>query len=226
MDFITKVKFWMWRLKMRRSLPAVIVNAIPVEENNEPMVNIRGEKLFRWGGELSGCSEVWLRGSVYYKLCNVAAKLPSGLYLKIYSAYRSIDEQKLRWERQFGLYKVQFPNEDEEKLYRMTRRFVADPRNGYGSHQSGAAIDLTLCDSYGTEIDMGTELGEHSDRSATKCRALFAPQKRNRKILWQAMAAEDFVNYPEEWWHFCCGDRMWAAYKRNNCAYYGPCSRP
>ena len=221
MDFATKVKFWLWRFKLRRTLPAAVINAVPVAETNEPMINIRGDSLFRWGDDLAARSEVWLRGSVYYKLRNVAEQLPAGLYLKIYSAYRSLDEQKLRWDRQFGLYKVQFPNEDEEKLYRMTKRFAADPRNGYGSHQTGAAVDLTLCDQFGSEVDMGTELSEHSELSPTKCRALFPQQKLNRKILYQAMAVEDFINYPEEWWHFCCGDRMWAAYKNNGCAYYG-----
>ena len=31
----------------------------------------------------------------------------------------------------------------------------------------------------------------------------------------------DFVNFPAEWWHYCYGDRMWAAYKGKKECFYG-----
>ena len=30
-----------------------------------------------------------------------------------------------------------------------------------------------------------------------------------------------FKNYPNEWWHFCYGDRMWAAYSKRKDCFYG-----
>ena len=30
-----------------------------------------------------------------------------------------------------------------------------------------------------------------------------------------------FANFPAEWWHFCYGDKMWAAYKSKKTAFYG-----
>ena len=35
----------------------------------------------------------------------------------------------------------------------------------------------------------------------------------------------DFVNFPGEWWHFCYGDKMWAAYKNKKECKYGYISK-
>lgn len=35
------------------------------------------------------------------------------------------------------------------------------------------------------------------------------------------MKKNGFVNYPNEWWHFCYGDRMWAAYSGKKTCFYG-----
>ena len=73
-----------------------------------------------------------------------------------------------------------------------------------GGHQSGGAVDLTLCDREGRPIDMGTGYMEHNDSTAT-----------------YSMEETGFVNYPSEWWHFAYGDRMWASYKHKRHAIYG-----
>ena len=33
-----------------------------------------------------------------------------------------------------------------------------------------------------------------------------------------------FVNYPAEWWHYCYGDKMWAAYSHEKYAIFGKVS--
>lgn len=40
------------------------------------------------------------------------------------------------------------------------------------------------------------------------------------------MQDADFVNYSGEWWHFCYGDKMWAAYKHRRYAIYGEIEVP
>ena len=35
------------------------------------------------------------------------------------------------------------------------------------------------------------------------------------------MTQSGFINYPLEWWHFCYGDKMYAAYKFEKKAIYG-----
>src|ERR1700743_3645312 len=61
---------------------------------------------------------------------------PLGLRFKIFDAYRPVEGQWALWHA--------FPD----------REFVADPRKG-GIHTRGIAVDLTLIDAGGRELDMG-----------------------------------------------------------------------
>jgi zinc D-Ala-D-Ala dipeptidase len=88
--------------------------------------------------------------------------------------------------------------------------YVADPNSKVGSiHSYGAAVDLTLADASGKELDMGTEydhLGPLAEpRLEKKYLAegkLTKAQVENRHILRDAMRAGGFVTIPNEWWHF------------------------
>ena len=71
----------------------------------------------------------------------VALAAPLGLRFKIFDAYRPSEAQWKLWET--------FPSEE----------FVADPRKG-SPHSRGVAIDLTLIDAKGKELDMGTGFDE------------------------------------------------------------------
>ena len=46
--------------------------------------------------------------------------------------------------------------------------------------------------------------------------------KQNRKMLYDVMAEQGFINYPTEWWHFSYGDRYWALLTGADHAIYGP----
>jgi len=68
-------------------------------------------------------------------------------------------------------------------------------------HNQGVAVDLTLISAgTGEELDMGTPFDEFSKRSHTAQAS--GAVARHRALLVQAMAAEGFVNYESEWWHF------------------------
>ena len=45
--------------------------------------------------------------------------------------------------------------------------------------------------------------------------------KNNRRILYNAMISEDFVNLPSEWWHYDYGDKVWASVKNKDVIYIG-----
>ena len=94
----------------------------------------------------------------------------------------------------------------------------ADPRNGFGPHQSGGAIDLTLLYK-NTPLDMGGEYNS-SLNSKTYSKNITQQQKRNRKILISAMCRAGFQNYPNEWWHWSYGDRAYTTYKHKKFAIY------
>lgn len=65
-------------------------------------------------------------------------------------------EQEYRWAQKLGQNRREHPNMSAPELERLTKSQVADPRTGFGGHQTGGAVDVTLCRSDGTEYDMGT----------------------------------------------------------------------
>ena len=93
------------------------------------------------------------------------------------------------------------------------RMYLADPERG-SIHSFGMALDITLLDERGRELDMGTGFDDLSERShpaleaALLARGELTPaQVANRQLLRNAMTQAGFVGINSEWWHFDCGDR-------------------
>jgi D-alanyl-D-alanine dipeptidase len=160
-----------------------------------------------------------LRPDVHARLQRAAAGLPEGLTLCVLDAFRTQSRQFASWNRRFAQLARSHPGLDPEALTELCRRDVADPVDKPSGHQSGAAVDGTLTRD-GTELDMGGAYGDFSrrgmpdDHVRTACATLPAPARANRALLTRIMAAAGFVNYPEEWWHFSHGDRLWAQIQR------------
>lgn len=93
------------------------------------------------------------------------------------------------------------------------QRYLADPARG-SIHSFGMAVDVTLLDEAGRELDMGTAFDEldelsHPVREARHLAEgrLSVQAVRHRELLRAAMAAGGFRGIDTEWWHFDCGDR-------------------
>ena len=93
------------------------------------------------------------------------------------------------------------------------RRYVADPARG-SIHSFGMAIDATLIDGVGRELDMGTGFDEMTELSHPELEshhvasgALTTAQHRHRELLRNTLAAAGFRGIANEWWHFELGDR-------------------
>jgi D-alanyl-D-alanine dipeptidase len=161
-----------------------------------------------------------LRRDVHDRLQRVAAALPSSHMLLVLDAFRTQAQQFASWNRRYATLARALPDLDPVALAELCRRDVADPVNKPSGHQSGAAVDVTLLRD-GVELDMGSAYGDFStrgtaaDRVRTACAALTPAQRDNRAFLDRSMAAAGFVNYPEEWWHFSHGDRLWAQISRH-----------
>jgi D-alanyl-D-alanine dipeptidase len=80
--------------------------------------------------------------------------------------------------------------------------FVADPAKG-SRHNRGCAVDLTLYDlRTGKVVEMPSRYDEASTRSYSDFVGGTTRQRALRALLRDAMVAEGFEIYPEEWWHF------------------------
>jgi len=210
-----------YKLGFTVGLPAFSIRAVKECENGEPMIDIKksGIKLF-FGGRLDKDEKVFLRKSVADKIVSAAKLLPNGTCFIIYDAHRPLKYQQQSWERAYKYYKSLYPNETDEQITLRTRRVIADPRHGHGGHQTGGAIDIGLCDENGTELDMGTPYNS-VDRNIRTNANVNKTAQDNRKLLCKIMKRQKFVNYPNEWWHFCYGDQMWAAYSGKKTCPYG-----
>ncbi|RQS71244.1 dipeptidase [Burkholderia sp. Bp8963] len=113
---------------------------------------------------------------------------------------------------------------DEHALIDLASRWVAPP--DVGAHPTGAAVDLTLQHVDGSLVDMGGVMNATDDESSGTCYTQNAfisrEAARHRQIVFDAMTAAGFVNYPSEWWHWSYGDRYWAVCEKQPHALFGP----
>jgi D-alanyl-D-alanine dipeptidase len=93
------------------------------------------------------------------------------------------------------------------------RAYLADPARG-SIHSFGMAVDVTLVDAKGREVDMGTPFDDMSERSHPALEEsllasgeLTRAHVANRKELRAAMEHAGWRGISREWWHFDGGDR-------------------
>lgn len=169
-------------------------------------------------------STIYVRDSIAKKLTAVETKLRDrGFRLKVVYGYRHpIVQQKYFDTRKVAILK-EYPNLSGIELDRYTHNFVAVP--DIAGHPAGAAVDLTIINSDGTPLDMGTGIADYSDKEKIKTYAdgLTDDQITNRKLLHDLMIDQEFAPFYGEWWHFSYGDREWAAFY-NKKALYGAVS--
>lgn len=214
------------------------IQKVPIKECGEDLCELLAEDFelepmyFKWG--FSSEKKMFLRSGVIKRLKNVQkmlAKLPqySHWRLKIWDGYRTIKVQKKIFQDYENRLTEKSPHISPQKLKKMVEVFVAFPsRNPLcpPPHNTGGAIDLTLVDGNGGEINMGTKFDEFTEKARTNYFDKYNDSeskkiRTNRKVLLKIMSQAGFVNYFEEWWHFSYGDQAWAYEKRQKFAIYG-----
>ena len=113
----------------------------------------------------------------------VALAAPLGLRFKIFDAFRPSEAQWKLWE------------------FRPDPEFLADPRRG-SPHSRGVAVDLTLVDDAGHELDMGTGFDDFTKLSHHANTEITIAAQRNRILLLGLMTASGWDFFGNEWWHY------------------------
>ncbi|MEM6271182.1 MAG: M15 family metallopeptidase [Bacteroidota bacterium] len=144
-------------------------------------------------GTLDRC---YLRGEAAEKLKQAQALLQEshpGYSLLLYDCTRPHRVQQVMWDQLDIPYK---------------RNYLAPPSEG-SVHNYGCAVDLTLTDSTGTPLDMGTPFDffgplAQPQREAEMLRTgqLTETQHKNRLLLRRTMRQAGFYDIRTEWWHF------------------------
>ena len=129
----------------------------------------------------------------------VLSRLHPGYKLYIWDAVRPKSVQQMMWDS------LRMPL--NQKF-----RYVSNPKN-HSVHNYGAAVDLTIQDSLGNLLDMGTDFDFFGPAANTNRDSFNLANKnltrinlKNRRILRKCMYKAGFRGITSEWWHFnSCG---------------------
>jgi D-alanyl-D-alanine dipeptidase len=130
------------------------------------------------------CDECYLRTKTVKALLKASehfAKL--GYKIKLYDCYRPVDVQKRMWKI------VSDP------------QYVADPAKG-SIHNRGGAVDITIVDVQGIELDMGTGFDHFGPEASHNYKQLSPDVLKNRLLLRKGMEENGFSAFESEWWHY------------------------
>lgn len=214
-------------LQSRKILGYDDVVAFQPGSSDEPLVDVRTydpsisthyikRDMVAYTGDI-----MYVRKTLAEKLASVNKKLLAHNYrLEIVYGYRHPEVQRKYFDARREAIKAENPGLDDGNLDRMTHGFVAIPE--VAGHPAGAAVDLTIVDSNGVDLNMGMKIADYSDPEhiLTDSSDITDVQAENRKLLHDAMVEEGFAPFYGEWWHFSYGDREWAAFY-NKKALYG-----
>ncbi len=113
----------------------------------------------------------------------IALAKPLGYRFRIFDAFRPSEAQWILW------------------THTPDSTFLADPRRG-SPHSRAVAIDLTLLDSDGMPLEMGTAFDDFTAQSHHGRTDISEEAQRNRALLLGLMTAAGWDCYLKEWWHY------------------------
>ncbi|HBX77971.1 MAG TPA: hypothetical protein DEG43_10010 [Acidimicrobiaceae bacterium] len=198
-----------------RSLRVADPAAAQITDAGEPLVILSGITCINayantgWSGT---DSTMWIRETVLSKLLHVQDRLPDPFSLGIFDAWRSMTTISALYRHFYGPGSTLKPG------------FLADPNHLsiVPPHQTGAAVDLTLCVS-GTPLSLGTSFDEFTPLAARSAfeepgsevlddlgESRCAQIRELRRLLDDHMCSAGFAPNDQEWWHFSYGDQEWA----------------
>lgn len=144
--------------------------------------------------------------------------------LRVVEGHRALVKQQEMYDCYVEQLRSDDPTRSDDELARLALRWVAAP-TGAPPHSTGGAVDVTLIDASGAEVDMGTPFDTPFSEVGPSCRLdcteLAGPFLSRRRRLVAAMRAGGFVNYDWEWWHWSYGDQYWAWKTEATHAVYG-----
>lgn len=109
--------------------------------------------------------------------------IKNGVKIKFFDCYRPNSVQYKMWEI--------VPNP----------QYVANPVKG-SIHNKGGAVDITLVDLEGNELDMGTDFDFFGKRAYHDNVDLPEEILANRRLLKETMEVHGFWSIRTEWWHY------------------------
>lgn len=110
-----------------------------------------------------------------------------GYTICLFDCYRPLDVQKKMWEI--------YPD----------GRYVANPHKNGSIHNRGGAVDVTLVDTNGIQLDMGTDFDHFGKKAHHDYKELPDTVLANRIFLAETLEKHGFARLSTEWWHYNFG---------------------
>jgi D-alanyl-D-alanine dipeptidase len=191
------------------------VASVPVQDNGDPLVAL----------DVSfGPGRAMVRAELATRLAGAQDLLPGDIRLRVVEGHRLESEQRAIIARYSAEVCAARRGISAAELHHLVSRFVAPVE--VAPHVAGAAVDLTLVDAGGDELDLGTAIDATPEQSEGACyfaaANISADARAHRRLLAAVLSPVGLVNYPTEWWHWSYGDRYWALAIGAPAAVYGP----
>lgn len=210
------------------------VQHMPVADCGESLIDVAKSGTIAYGPPPE-CPETapfyrMLREGVVNRLEKAQQRLPTGLQFRLYEGFRSPQVQKMLFDGQLRRARRENPSRDDAWCHAQAAKLASPLCTFEGveiipPHSTGGAVDIEIVDKAGRPLDFGMELSEWDivppELCATEFDGLLDVAVRNRNLLAETLAAEGFINYPREWWHFSYGDQYWAFATGSTKALYG-----
>ena len=131
------------------------------------------------------CAECLLRWEVAKAILDASIELDKkGYRFLFYDCYRPVYAQKLLWAK--------VPNPT----------YVANPYTKGSIHSRGAAVDISMADSEGWPLDMGTAYDFFGQQARHEYVNFNDAILANRNLLKKTMEGVGFNAITSEWWHY------------------------
>ncbi len=141
--------------------------------------------------QLYDCGRCFLRPEAAKAVAEANQALGKlGLRLKMFDCFRPLPVQQRLWD------KFQNPS------------YVTPPSKG-SMHNRGLAVDLTIIDQTGEELDMGTEFDFFGKEAHHTYTGHSEEVNKNRLLLKKTMEDAGFRGIRTEWWHYSYSKRTY-----------------
>ncbi len=191
------------------------VAAVAVTDSGEPLVRLE---------RTLSPARALVRAGLAERLRAAHLALPPGIGLRVVEGHRTAADQRAIIAAYTAEVCAARPGVSGGDLATLTSRFVAPLE--VAPHLAGAAVDITLVDVCGAELDLGTPIDATPEQSDGRCyfaaAGIGADARAHRSLLARVLGDVGLVNYPTEWWHWSYGDRYWALVTGAPSALYGP----
>lgn len=174
--------------------------------------------------------EIYIREGALARLQKAAEALPEGYHFQLWDVWRPAALQQAIFDRYAAEILQKNPGISEEALFAETSKFVFPPGEDVlfpPLHATGGAVDLTIVDARGQELDMGTVFDYFGDAAFPEFYEKEPENERerqiqqNRRLLYYAMTDAGFIPDSVEWWHFNYGNSAWSNWTGNAPVYGG-----